>query len=98
LEKVTRAGEAEAEMSDQPKPAMTINGEPWWHFHYEYDFEGKTYGFDVVARSADEADRRMKKIALARYLGQGHGGPISVWRGGFLAPLICWWKNLPIAR
>lgn len=83
---------------DSPKPVTIINGEPWWNFLYEYDFEGKTYGFDVCARSSDEADRRMKKIALARYVGQADGAPIPIGRGGFLVPLICWWKNLRAVR
>lgn len=78
----------------QPKPKLFIDGEPWWDFHFSYDFDGKQYAFTVCARSADEAHARMKKIALARYDGQGHGGPIAVWRGGFLVPIICWWRNL----
>lgn len=80
-------------MSNECKPAMVINGEPWWRFHFEYDFEGKTYAFDVPARSEAEAYARMKKIALARYVGQGDGQPIPFWRGGFLAPLIVWLRN-----
>lgn len=55
----------------EPKPAMVIDGEPWWRFHFEYDFDGKTYAFDVLARSEREAHERMRKIALARYMGQG---------------------------
>lgn len=76
------------------KPAMVIDGEPWWPFHFEYDFDGKTYAFDVPARSEREAHDRMKKIALARYMGQGDGGPIPLSRGGFLVPLRVWWRNL----
>lgn len=76
------------------KPAMVIDGEPWWHFHFSYTFEGKEYAFDIPARSAAEAKARLSKIALARYDGQGDGGPIHVGRGGFLVPLICWWRNL----
>lgn len=76
------------------QPKCIINGEPWWDFSYEYDFEGKTYGFEVCARSAAEADARMKKIALARYMGQVDGKPIPVWRGGFFVPVIVWWRNL----
>ena len=78
---------------DKPKPAMWIDGEPWWRFHFSYDFDGKSYGFHVPARSADEAHERMKKIALARYDGQDCGGPIPLLLGGFLVPLIVWWRN-----
>jgi hypothetical protein len=77
----------------QCKPVCTINGEPWWDFLYEYEFDGATYGFNVCARSADEAHARMKKIALARYLGQSDGGPVPLHRGGLLVPLIVWWRN-----
>jgi hypothetical protein len=75
------------------KPACIINGEPWWNFHFSYDFDGKSYAFHVPARSEAEAHARMKKIALARYDGQGCGGPIPLWRGGFFVPLIVWWRN-----
>ena len=77
----------------EPKPVCTIDGEPWWDFLYEYDFDGATYSFHVRARSAEDAHARMKKIALARYLGQSDGGPIPLWRGGFLVPLVVWWRN-----
>ncbi len=76
-----------------PRPVCTIGGGPWWDFHYEYDFNGSTWGFQVRARSAEEAQERMKKIALARFCGQGDGGPIPLWSGGFLVPLIVWWRN-----
>jgi hypothetical protein len=79
---------------DGNKPAMVINGEPWWRYSYEYDFDGGTYAFDVVAKSEIEAHARMKKIALARFVGQMSGNPIPVSRGGFLVPIICWWRNL----
>ena len=75
------------------RPAMWIDGEPWWHFHFSYDFDGKSYGFHVPARSAEEAHARMKKIALAKYDGQGDGGPITLSQGGFLIPFIVWWRN-----
>jgi hypothetical protein len=84
--------------SETPAPAMIIKGEPWWHFSYEYDFEGSTYAFDVCARSEAEAHARMKKIALARYLGQLDGNPIPAWRGGLLVPLIVWWRNFRASR
>lgn len=77
----------------KPKPAMVINGESWWNFCFEYDFGGATFAFDITARSADEAHERLKKIALARYVGQADGNPVSLLRGGFMIPLVCWWRN-----
>lgn len=77
-----------------PKPFAIIDGKPWWKFSYRYTFEGAEYSFDVPARSASEADARLKKIALARYDGQMCGDAIPVSRGGLMVPLICWWRNL----
>lgn len=80
-------------MDREPEPFTVIDGEPWWKFMFSYTFEGREYGFDIPARSADEAHARLKKIALARYDGQGDGDGIPLHRGGFLVPLICWWRN-----
>lgn len=76
-----------------PKPVCYVDGEPWWDFDYEYDMDGKTFGFRVRAQSYDDADARLRKIALARCMGQCDGGPIPLHRGGFLVPLIVWWRN-----
>ncbi len=77
------------------KPAMVIDGEPWWHFLYEYDWEGKTYGFEICARSEQEANARLKRLPLARYAGQADGGPIPVNAvTGFYVRSLVWWRNL----
>jgi hypothetical protein len=78
----------------QPKPAMFIKGEPWWKFTFTYRFEGKEYAFDIPARSAEEAKARLGQISLARFEGQVDGDEIPFSSGGFLVPLICWWRNL----
>jgi len=79
---------------ETPKPACVVDGEPWWNFLYEYDWEGKTYCFEICARSQSEADARLKRLPLARYKGQADGNPIPMSRGGWLVPLIVWWRNL----
>jgi len=84
-------------MTDGPKPAAVINGEPWWDFLFSYDFEGKSYSFEVCARSEAEAHARMRKIALARYDGQMDGQPIPMWRGWWV-PLATWWRNATAQR
>ena len=76
------------------EPAMVINGEPWWHFMYEYEWDGATYCFDICARSQEEADARLRRLPLARSMGPMSGNPIPVSRGGFLVPLVVWWRNL----
>jgi hypothetical protein len=83
---------------DECKPACIINGESWWHYLYEYDWEGSTYGFSIAARSEEEAHARLKRLPLARYLGQGDGGQIPVllppWLGGALMMrLTVWYRN-----
>jgi hypothetical protein len=75
------------------KPSCVIDGEPWWNFCFEYDWEGKTYGFDICARSQEEAEARLMRLPLARYVGQMDGKPIPITHGGFLVPLIVWWRN-----
>lgn len=79
------------------KPAEIINGEPWWEFLYEYEFEGETYSFSVRARSQIDAHHRMKKIALARYVGQMDGKPIPAYRG-WLVPFVVWFRNFKGAQ
>lgn len=82
-------------MTDEPKPAMIIDGEPWWHFHFTYRFEGSEYAFDIPARSEHEAKERLKSIALARYDGQGHGKGIPANPAtGIWVRLFTFWKNL----
>ena len=80
----------------EPTPVMVEpDGTKWWSFLYSYDWEGKSYAFDICARSREEADARLKRLPLARYDGQGHGGPIKVNPvTRVTVPLIVWWRNL----
>jgi|GEM_PF-7091089 len=80
-------------MSKQPKPIRTdADGTNWWAFLYVYEWDGATYCFDIVAKSKEEADARLKRLPLARYIGQGCGGPIPL-RRGWHVPLLVWWRN-----
>lgn len=79
----------------EPKPIMIdADGVPWWNWLYSYEWEGATYSFSICARSREEADARLKRLPLARYDGQQDGSPIPFVAGGFLVPLIVWWRNL----
>ena len=81
----------------EPKPVqIDADGTKWWRFLYEYDWDGVKYGFDVCARSREEADERLKRLPLARYSGQGDGEPIPFGVRRLLVPLIVWWRNLRI--
>lgn len=79
-------------MEQRPKPRCVIDGEPWWDFAFSYRFEGREYGFEICARSADEAKARLSAMGLARFEGQCHGGPIPVSRG-LMVPLLTAWMN-----
>jgi hypothetical protein len=77
------------------KPACVIDGEPWWNYLYEYDWEGNTYTLPICARSREEADARLKRLPLARYDGQADGQPIPVnLTTGVYVRLLVWWRNL----
>jgi hypothetical protein len=78
-----------------PKPAFVDeNGVPWWNFLFAYEWEGKTYGFDICARSEEEAKARLKRLPLARYDGQADGDPIPVNAATRVyVPFLVWWKN-----
>lgn len=79
----------------EPKPVqIDADGTRWWNWLYDYDWEGKTYCFAICARSKEEADARLKRLPLARLVGQQDGEGIPFMRGGFLVPLIVWWRNL----
>lgn len=79
----------------EPRPTqIDSDGTKWWRFLYEYDWEGATYGFAIVARSQEEADARLKRLPLARRLGTQDGEDIPMSRGGLLVPLVVWWRNL----
>lgn len=83
-------------MMIQPKPVMTdANGDKWWFYLYSYDWDGKTYGFEICARSKEEADARLKRLPLARYDGQADGGPIQATPVSFAwIAMMTWWRNL----
>ena len=86
-------------MQRECKPVqIDVDGTKWWNYLYEYDWDGKVYGFDICARSPEEAHARLKRLPLARYMGQGDGGPVPISHGGFLVPLIVWWRNLTASR
>lgn len=80
-----------------PKPVVVIDGTPWWDYLYDYDMDGATYTFRVRATSEADASARMRKMALARYVGQADGEPITLHRGGIFAPLVVWWRNFNLS-
>lgn len=80
------------------KPACVIDGVPWYDFLFEYDWEGKTYGFDICARSEEEARDRLKRLPLARLLGPGERSQVPAnaltrWALPYWLTLVCWWRN-----
>ena len=71
-----------------------IMKEPQWPtWLVDYNFEGKLYSMHVVARDADEAKRRLSACAN---FGQVKGellASVPASRGGFLVPLVVWFRN-----
>lgn len=64
-------------------------------YMFEYDCEGVTYSLEVPAYSRQEAESRVAKMSMSRYLGiLGAKIPAAVPGAGWLARLYCWWKNL----
>jgi len=77
-------------------PAMVdANGYSWWHFCFEYDWEGAIWGFHICARSKEEAEARLKRLPLARYVGQmdGHPLPANLATSIYVRTWV-WFKNL----
>jgi len=61
-------------------------------FLFAYRFEGAEYGFDIPAKDADEAKRRLGALGLARYDGEIFA-TIHVPGGNILANLIGFFKQ-----
>lgn len=83
-----------------PAPChVSATGERWWNWCYEYDWGGSTYGFEIAARSKEEADARLKRLPLARYVGQQDGNDIPYGPGvGLWVRLKVWWRNTFLAE
>jgi hypothetical protein len=77
---------------------MSVCDNQWPTWLFEYDYEGKTWCFHLPARTAQEAQDRVKRLALyGRFCGELYAtipvpevaaAPMSL-----LARLFCWWKN-----
>lgn len=61
-------------------------------FLFSYRFEGAEYGFDIPARDAAEARRRLSALGLARYDGEIFA-TIKVPGGNIIANLIGFFKR-----
>jgi len=65
---------------------------PTWLF--SYNFEGKQWSMEVVARDHDEAKRRLDAAAAWGKLDGELIASVPLSRGGFLVPLVVWVRNL----
>ncbi|MDO9381844.1 MAG: hypothetical protein Q7T86_03180 [Hyphomicrobiaceae bacterium] len=76
------------------KPAAVIDGVAWYDYSFSYDWEGHKYGFEICARSEDEARARLKRLPLARFEGAcmriAYRGPWT----HLTVRVMCWWMNL----
>lgn len=71
-----------------------IDGEDWYDYLYEYDWDGGMYSFKICARSIDEAEARLRRLPLARFAGVvGDEIPVTT-TARVTTPLKVWWRNL----
>lgn len=61
---------------------------------FEYFHEGSKWSFEIHATSAEDAQARVNKLPLAKYLGILEMKIPAYPGGGLLVRLVCWWKNL----
>lgn len=61
---------------------------------FEYDCDGHSYLLEVRAYSLQEAESRVAKMSMSRYLGILGMTIPSVPGAGWFVRLCCWWKNL----
>jgi hypothetical protein len=57
---------------------------------FEYNFDGATWGFDIMARSPEEAKERIKALTWAKYQGEVKL-KLSVPAGNFL---LRWFRRI----
>jgi hypothetical protein len=81
------------------KPACVVDGVPWYDFLFEYDWDGRTYGFEICARSEAEAKDRLKRLPLARFLGPGERVAVpdnapTRWLMPYWLAAVCTWRNV----
>lgn len=58
---------------------------------FEYDHDGSRWSFEIKATSVEDAEARVQRLPWARYVGELQGilpAPL-----GFVARLLCWWRN-----
>lgn len=67
--------------------------ERWPKWSVSYNFECAEYEMQVVARDADEARRRLSAAATLGSVDGEIMAEIPAVRGGFLVPLVCWFRN-----
>lgn len=67
--------------------------DPFKTFICSYPFQGGQWGFEIKARSFEEAQARVKAIGWGKV-----DGELMMKLPGYLPPsaisLLCWWKNL----
>jgi len=78
------------------KGKFMYNGEEWNTFLFEYVFEEKRYDFTIVARSKEEAERRIQAMQWATLLGDNCKIiPANAFTNIYVR-LLCWWRKFII--
>ena len=63
---------------------------------FEYFHNDSWWAITICASSEEDARARMKKLPLAKFLGTVQGKIPAQF--GWLARLVCWWKNLALLK
>ena len=72
----------------------SVKEEKWPVWCCSYEFQGKQYGLEVPARTAEEASERLRAIGLYGSVDGKLMGVIPAGPGvGLYVRFVCWWRN-----
>lgn len=67
--------------------------EPFKEYLFEYPYQGKQWGLNIIAASPQDAKDRLKALAWAQYKGELIESIPATSPRGWLVPLRVWWHN-----
>lgn len=62
-------------------------------FSCEYPMDGQRWGFEILADSHEDAERRVRQLCFAKVDGEIIAEIPCVPASGLVARLLCWCKN-----
>lgn len=70
-----------------------MEAEKYQQFLIDYDYDGARWSLTIPATSFEDAKRRIQHLQYGKVVGTVEA--VLPVQAGFLARLICWWKNRP---